>query len=133
MQPRKHLEDLIGILLLEADSIVTDRHQVVAFPVLGSVTCSDVNLWWHVGLAVFDRIADQVLKQLLQLPAIAHDNRQVFSSDDCLHGHECVPTSETGNEICQSDGCPTVSPEFLKVLGKTITKSKQPVLLWIFE
>jgi hypothetical protein len=37
------------------------------------------------------------------------------------------------DEICQSDGCPTVSPNFLKELKPIIDKSSKPVLLWIFE
>ena len=35
--------------------------------------------------------------------------------------------------ICQSDGCPTVSPNFLKELQPILDKSSKPVLLWIFQ
>jgi hypothetical protein len=50
-----------------------------------------------------------------------------------LHAHECVPESQIDGEICQSDGCPTVSPGFLKELDPMIKNSGKPVLLWIFE
>jgi len=50
-----------------------------------------------------------------------------------LHSHSCVPESEIAEEICQSNGCPTVSPGFLKQLEVMIKKQRQPVLLWIFE
>ena len=37
------------------------------------------------------------------------------------------------DEICQSDGCPTVSPGLLQYLKPIINASKKPVLLWIYE
>jgi hypothetical protein len=60
-------------------------------------------------------------------------NTNAFSRYVVLHSHSCVPEVETGNEICQSNGCPTVSPGFLKQLQPLIDQSKKPVLLWIFE
>ena len=50
-----------------------------------------------------------------------------------LHAHECVPASQVETEICQSDGCPTVSTGFLRELEPMIKNSGQPLLLWIFE
>src|SRR6476619_5989846 len=38
-------------------------------------------------------------------------NSNAFSRFVVLHSHECVPESETNDDICQSDGCPTVSPQ----------------------
>ncbi len=60
-------------------------------------------------------------------------NDNAFKRFVVLHSHDCVPEREVSNEICQSDGCPTVSPGFLKQLEIPIKRSEKPVLLWIFN
>ncbi|WP_255156367.1 murein L,D-transpeptidase catalytic domain-containing protein [Ferruginibacter sp. HRS2-29] len=51
-----------------------------------------------------------------------------------LHAHECVPNGEVAPiGICQSQGCPTVSPDFLQHLAKYISASPKPVLLMIYK
>ena len=60
-------------------------------------------------------------------------NNNAFRRYVVLHSHECVPENEVEDEICQSDGCPTVSPNLLKELKPIIDKSAKPILLWIFE
>lgn len=60
-------------------------------------------------------------------------NNNAFKRYVVLHAHECVPDYEAADDICQSDGCPTVSPQFLKQLDPMIKTSKKPVLLWIYQ
>lgn len=60
-------------------------------------------------------------------------NSNAYRRTVVLHGHSCVPNGETEDEICQSNGCPTVSPEFLKVLSPIIQHAGKPLLLWIYE
>ncbi|MGN6164111.1 MAG: murein L,D-transpeptidase catalytic domain-containing protein [Flavisolibacter sp.] len=60
-------------------------------------------------------------------------NDKAFERFVVLHAHSCVPESEVADEICQSDGCPTVAPGFLKQLEPMINQSQKPVLLWIVE
>lgn len=61
-------------------------------------------------------------------------NNNAFKRYVVLHSHECVPAAEVDPyPICQSDGCPTVSPFFLKKMAATIDASPRPILLWIFE
>lgn len=60
-------------------------------------------------------------------------NNNAFKRFVVLHSHECVPSAEVQDEICQSDGCPTVSPQFLLQLNPLIKQSSKPILLWIFE
>lgn len=60
-------------------------------------------------------------------------NSNAFRRYVVLHAHDCVPPDEVFTEICQSDGCPTVSPGFLKTLQRLINSSEKPVLLWIYE
>lgn len=61
-------------------------------------------------------------------------NSNAFSRDIVLHSYNCVPEQETyPYPICNSRGCPMVSPLFFKQLQIIIDKSEEPVLLWIFN
>ena len=60
-------------------------------------------------------------------------NDKAFERFVVLHSHSCVPETSTNEEICQSDGCPTVSPGFLQQLKPMINHSEKPVLLWVFD
>jgi hypothetical protein len=68
-----------------------------------------------------------------KLYGLEKTNSNAFLRAVVLHSHECVPENEVEDEICQSLGCPTVAPGFLKQLNTLITTSKKPILLWIFE
>lgn len=68
-----------------------------------------------------------------KLYGLEKTNNNAFKRFVVLHSHECVPENEVPDEICQSDGCPTVSPKFLQELKPIIDKSTKPILLWIFE
>jgi len=60
-------------------------------------------------------------------------NNHAFVRAVVLHAHECVPDRETEEAICQSWGCPTVSPAFLKTISTYIDKSSRPMLLEIYD
>jgi hypothetical protein len=68
-----------------------------------------------------------------KLYGLEKSNDRAFARFVVLHGHECVPETVVNDEICQSDGCPTVAPGFLKYLKPIINQSQKPVLLWIYE
>lgn len=69
-----------------------------------------------------------------KLYGLDKSNSNAYARYVVLHSHECVPEAPVHpSPICQSDGCPTVSPDFLTILGNYIGKSKKPVLLWVFE
>ena len=68
-----------------------------------------------------------------KLHGLEKTNNRAFERFVVLHSHSCVPETETTSEICQSDGCPTVSEGFLQQLSPLIKQSGKPVLLWIFE
>ncbi len=69
-----------------------------------------------------------------KLYGLDSSNNNAYNRFVVLHSMACVPEREVAPyPICQSDGCPTVSPGFLQQLAGIIDKSKQPVLLWIFE
>ncbi len=69
-----------------------------------------------------------------KLHGLDSSNSNAFARYVVLHAHACVPEAAVHPApICQSDGCPTVSPGFLATLEPYILKSKPPVLLWVFE
>jgi hypothetical protein len=68
-----------------------------------------------------------------KLYGLESTNDNAFARYVVLHSHSCVPETEVESDICQSNGCPTVSPGFLKELEPMIKGSAKPVLLWIFE
>lgn len=59
-------------------------------------------------------------------------NSNAFARAVVLHSHSCVPDNEIEpSEICESLGCPTVSPAFLTRLKNYIAQSDKPLLLWV--
>ena len=69
-----------------------------------------------------------------KLHGLDSSNSNAFRRYVVLHSHECVPDNEVHPlPLCQSEGCPTVSPAFLRELAGIIKKKQKPVLLWIYE
>lgn len=69
-----------------------------------------------------------------KLHGLDDSNNNAFERFIVLHAHSCVPNGEVHPyPICQSDGCPTVSPAFLQTLARIIDASKKPVLMEIFD
>ena len=69
-----------------------------------------------------------------KLHGLDSTNNNAFKRFVVLHAHGCVPDAEVSPlPICQSNGCPTVSPAFLNTLATYIHNSKKPMLLWIYE
>lgn len=68
-----------------------------------------------------------------KLHGLDSTNNKAFERTVVLHGHRCVPNDAVEQDICQSNGCPTVAPEFLIQLKNRINSSGKPVLLWIYE
>jgi L,D-transpeptidase catalytic domain len=57
-------------------------------------------------------------------------NNKAYERFIVLHSHECVPAKEVyPSKICVSWGCPTVNPDFLKVLQSKIKANEKPILL----
>jgi len=68
-----------------------------------------------------------------KLYGLEKTNSNAFARYVVLHSYQDVPETEVEDEICQSNGCPMVSPGFLKNLEPLIRSSKKPILLWIYE
>lgn len=68
-----------------------------------------------------------------KLYGLDRSNNRAFDRFVVLHAHDCVPEQETDPlPICESWGCPTVSPAFLKVLKQYINDTEKPIILWIY-
>jgi hypothetical protein len=60
-------------------------------------------------------------------------NSKAYCRSVVLHSYFGVPKEEVyPASICTSEGCPTVSPEFLTQLKVFMEESKEPILLWIY-
>ncbi len=68
-----------------------------------------------------------------KLHGLDSTNNKAYERTVVLHGHSCISDEEVADDICQSNGCPTVSPSFLLKLKNIINTSSKPVLLWIYE
>ena len=68
-----------------------------------------------------------------KLHGLDSSNNNALERTVVLHSHSCVPDTKVDDEICQSNGCPTVSPALLQQLKQIINGSRKPVLLWIYQ
>ncbi|MES2003172.1 MAG: murein L,D-transpeptidase catalytic domain family protein [Bacteroidota bacterium] len=69
-----------------------------------------------------------------KLHGLDASNSNAYSRFIVLHSHSCVPDTEIyPNQICNSEGCTTVSPAFLKELERIISSRKRPILLWVIQ
>src|SRR5258705_3058319 len=69
-----------------------------------------------------------------KLYGLDSSNCNAFNRNIVLHAYDCVPDEETEPvPLCNSRGCPMVSPHFLDQLKPIINSSSKPILLWIFE
>lgn len=61
-------------------------------------------------------------------------NSRAFARNIVLHSYEAVPERETWPQpICNSLGCPMVSPGFLQALQPLIERSGRPICLYVFD
>jgi len=67
-----------------------------------------------------------------KLHGLDSSNNLAYARFVVLHAHSCIPEKEVYPDmICNSNGCPTVSPLFLQELKKYIQQRKRPILLWV--
>jgi hypothetical protein len=69
-----------------------------------------------------------------KLHGLDSSNNNAYQRFVVLHEYECVPEQETYPiPICNSRGCPMVSPGFMKLLRAILNSSPTPILLWIYQ
>jgi len=67
-----------------------------------------------------------------KLHGLDASNSNAYARAVVLHSHSCVPNDEPyPGEICESLGCPTVSPAFLTKLKGYLDNTQKPMMLWI--
>lgn len=68
-----------------------------------------------------------------KLHGLDKTNDNAFQRSVVLHSFNGVPDNEVyPSQICMSEGCPTVSPEFFNKLKVLMEESQKPILLWIY-
>ena len=69
-----------------------------------------------------------------KLHGLDASNANAYNRNIVLHSYSCVPDEETDPAfLCNSRGCPMVSPGFLDQLKPLINGSPQPILLYVYE
>jgi hypothetical protein len=69
-----------------------------------------------------------------KLSGLDVSNSKAYERNVVLHAHACVPNEEVYPlSICQSLGCPTVSPSFLEKLKYYLENAENPILLEIYH
>jgi hypothetical protein len=68
-----------------------------------------------------------------KLFGLQQSNSNAYKRFIVLHAMNTIPENEIEYPIFQSEGCPSVSPPFLKEISSIITKNSKPVLMWIFD
>lgn len=69
-----------------------------------------------------------------RLHGLDSSNNHALKRALVIHSHTCIPETEIyPDQICNSQGCTTVSPSFLKTLSSFIDRSKKPILLWVLD
>ena len=58
-------------------------------------------------------------------------NSNAYIRNVVLHSYSGIPRTTTLFPICQSEGCTTVNPDFLKELSYYIERSNKPILLYV--
>ena len=69
-----------------------------------------------------------------QLYGLDRSNSNAIKRAVVLHGYDCVPDQEIYPMVlCNSLGCPMVSPSFFRKLSGIIERSDKPILLWVYR
>ena len=68
-----------------------------------------------------------------KLHGLEPTNSNAYARHIVLHAHPCVDEPTWPEEICESEGCPTVSPAVLQKLKNLIDSEDQSILLWIYK
>lgn len=69
-----------------------------------------------------------------RLHGLDQSNSNAFKRAVVLHGYDCVPDQEIHPMVlCNSLGCPMVSPRFFDKLSRLIERSERPILLWVYR
>jgi hypothetical protein len=101
----------------------TDKLGRVMYSNKPGSNCSSKGLY-KVGSSYIGRFG-----KAYELHGLSSTNSNVHRRRVVLHSYKGIPRYSVGLPICQSQGCPTVNPEFLKELSGYINKKKVRYLI----
>lgn len=90
-------------------------------------SCSSLGLY-KVGASYYGNFGKS-----FRLIGLEETNNNALSRAIVLHAMNCIPDEEINYPICQSEGCPSVSPFFLTKISEIIKSSSKPILIWVFD
>lgn len=68
-----------------------------------------------------------------RLHGLEKTNDKAYERSIVLHSYFGVPKDEVyPDQLCLSEGCPTVSPEMLARIKEFIEEAQEPIMLWIY-
>jgi len=68
-----------------------------------------------------------------KLEGLDETNSNAFERYIVMHAHACVYDEAVTYEICESEGCPTLSPAMLETTSELLGTQTSPVLLWVYR
>lgn len=68
-----------------------------------------------------------------KLKGLEPTNSNAFGRFIVMHAHPCVYEEASHDPICESEGCPTLSPAMLETVSDLLESEARPVLLWVYQ
>jgi hypothetical protein len=68
-----------------------------------------------------------------KLHGLSQSNNNAMKRAIVLHSMNGIPDEETATPIAQTEGCPSLSPGFLKSVIPIIENNPKAILLWLFD
>jgi hypothetical protein len=68
-----------------------------------------------------------------KLKGLELTNSNAFERFIVMHAHPCVYEEASRDPICESEGCPTLSPAMLETVSDLLESEALPVLLWVYQ
>lgn len=116
-------KDSVELAGLVAHGSGRDNSNEIVFSNLPNSLCTSLGKY-KVGVAYNGKFG-----LAFKLHGLDASNSNAFARAVVLHAHGCVPDESVDYSICESWGCPTVSPKFLTALNKYIKNSNKPILM----
>jgi len=86
-----------------------------------------------LGIYKVGRYYNGIFGPAYRLIGLQQSNSNAMARAIVLHGMNCIPDDESDFPVCQSEGCPSLSPKFLQELKTVIEGRTKPMLLWMFD
>lgn len=68
-----------------------------------------------------------------KLHGLDSSNSNAYERFVVLHSHPCVPNHRQEDDICLSEGCPTISPNLLQRIEPYVDEADKSLLLWVYQ